>query len=43
MHSQYVRKVPPIIEKHGGRYLARGGKVIPLMGDWNYFALVLIE
>lgn len=43
LYAQYVQKVPPIIEKYGGRYLARGGKVTPLMGDWNPQRIILIE
>jgi uncharacterized protein (DUF1330 family) len=42
MYLQYVQKVPPIIEKHGGRYLARGGAITPLMGDWNPERIILI-
>jgi uncharacterized protein (DUF1330 family) len=43
LYSHYVEKVPAIIEKHGGRYLARGGTVTPLMGDWNPERVILIE
>jgi uncharacterized protein (DUF1330 family) len=43
LYSQYVEKVPALIEKHGGRYLARGEKVKPLMGDWNPERIILIE
>jgi len=43
LYAQYVEKVPAIIEKHGGRYLARGGKVTSLMGGWNPERVILIE
>ncbi len=43
LYSKYVEMVPLIIEKHGGRYLARGGKVTPLLGDWKPERLILIE
>jgi uncharacterized protein (DUF1330 family) len=43
MYLQYVERVPAIIEKHGGRYLARGGEITPLMGDWNPERIILIE
>ncbi len=40
---KYAEKVPEIVKKHGGRYLVRGGKVIPMFGNWNPERLVLIE
>jgi uncharacterized protein (DUF1330 family) len=42
-YAQYVQKVRPIVEKHGGRYLSRGGTIVPLAGDWNPEKIVLIE
>ncbi len=32
-YKEYMRRVPATIEKYGGRYLARGGKVTPLAGN----------
>jgi uncharacterized protein (DUF1330 family) len=43
MYLQYVERVPAIIEQHGDRYLARGGEITPLMGDWNPERIILIE
>lgn len=43
LYAQYVEKVPPIIDKYGGRYLIRGGKVTPLNGGWNAERIILIE
>ena len=42
LYAQYVEKVRRIIEKYGGKYLIRGGKVTPLMGDWNPERMILI-
>ena len=42
-YAQYVEKVRPIVEKHGGRYLARGGKITPVAGDWRPERIILIE
>lgn len=42
-YAQYVEKVRSIVERHGGRYLARGGKVTPIAGDWNPERIILIE
>ena len=42
-YAEYVKRIPPIIEKFGGRYLTRGGKVTPLAGDWNPGRIILLE
>jgi uncharacterized protein (DUF1330 family) len=42
-YAQYVDKVRTIVEKHGGRYLARGGRIAPLAGDWRPERIILIE
>jgi uncharacterized protein (DUF1330 family) len=41
-YVQYVEKVRPMVEKHGGRYLARGGHVTPMAGGWNPERIILI-
>ena len=41
--SLYVEKVDAVLKKYGGRFLARGGKVIPLSGNWNPERVVVIE
>jgi uncharacterized protein (DUF1330 family) len=43
LYSQYVERVPAVVKKHGGRYLARGGQVTPLSGNWNPDRLILLE
>ena len=42
-YAKYIEKVKPIVEKFQGRYLARGGKVTPLFGNWDPERLILIE
>jgi uncharacterized protein (DUF1330 family) len=39
----YIPGVPPIVRKHGGRYLVRGGKWELVEGDWHPDRLVVIE
>ena len=34
-YPEYASRVPQTIERHGGRYLARGGKVEVLEGEWE--------
>ena len=33
--KEYQQAVPAIVEKHGGRYIVRGGDPEVLEGDWN--------
>jgi len=43
MYSVYVEKVRPVVEKHGGRYLSRGGAITPLSENWSPQRIILIE
>ena len=43
MYAEYVEKVPPIIKKFGGRYLARGGKITPLASVWDPERIIILE
>ena len=43
LYSEYVERVPAVVEKYGGRYLARGDRVTPLAGDWNPERIVIIK
>jgi uncharacterized protein (DUF1330 family) len=42
-YAEYVEKVRPMVERHGGRYLVRGGRITPLAGDWNPERVIVIE
>jgi uncharacterized protein (DUF1330 family) len=42
-YERYTQKVAPIVKRHGGHYLARGGKIIPVSGNWNPKRVVVIE
>lgn len=42
-YMEYVQQVPPLVEKFGGKYLARGGKVTVVSGDWNPGRVIIIE
>jgi uncharacterized protein (DUF1330 family) len=39
----YRQQVPSTIEKYGGRYIVRGGKVETLEGDWCPKRFVVLE
>ena len=42
-YSEYIRKVPKTIEKFGGKYLARGGKLAVASGDWKPARIIIVE
>ncbi len=42
-YREYLEKVPPLVAKHGGRYLVRGGEHQILEGDWVPSRLVIVE
>ncbi len=42
-YAEYVRIVPPIVKKFGGRYLARGGKITTIEGTWQPERVILLE
>lgn len=42
-YENYKVLAPPAIRAHGGRYLARGGDVHVLEGDWRPRRLVILE
>ena len=44
LYEEYKLKAKPVIEKHGGQYLARGGNLTILEADlWKPQRLVLIQ
>ena len=43
LFEDYRGKVSATIEKYGGRYVARGGKVETLEGDWQPHRVVILE
>ncbi|MGO3619552.1 DUF1330 domain-containing protein [Pseudomonas helleri] len=42
-YSEYKKLTPEIVEKHGGRFLSRGGEKIMLEGDDETRRVVLVE
>lgn len=42
-YEEFVERVPAVVEKYGGRYLARSAEVSPMVGDWQPEWIVLIE
>ena len=42
-YAEYRRQVLPLVTKHGGRFLVRGGAHETLEGQWRPQRLVIIE
>ena len=42
-YKTYIQRAPTAVETFGGKYLARGGKVEVLEGDWQPNRLVILE
>ena len=42
-YDEYRKQVAATVEKHGGRFVVRGGKVEPLEGGWSPKRLVVLE
>jgi uncharacterized protein (DUF1330 family) len=42
-YEDYRRLVTPTLEAYGGRFIARGGRIEVLEGDWHPNRLVILE
>ena len=42
-YEDYKKLAPPAVAAYGGKYLARGGRVEALEGDWAPTRLVILE
>lgn len=42
-YEEYRKLVPGTLEKFGGRFVVRGGRVEALEGDWRPARLVIVE
>jgi uncharacterized protein (DUF1330 family) len=42
-YAEYVRQVPAVIARQGGKYLVQGGKPRTVFGTWNPSRLIVIE
>ncbi len=43
LYSEYIFEVSDIIEKYGGKYLVRGGRVTELSGGWVPDRFIIVE
>lgn len=42
-YAEYGKLAGPAIQQHGGRFLARGGKLEVLEGSWPHARVVVVE
>ena len=42
-YEGYKKMVPPSLEKFGGRFIVRGGRVHPMEGTWSPKRFVVVE
>ncbi len=42
-YQAYSKQVPATLEKYGGKFIVRGGKVEQLEGDWQPARVVIME
>lgn len=42
-YKKYIEVAPPTIARHGGKYIARGGKTEALEGTWSPKRVVVLE
>ncbi|HPT39066.1 MAG TPA: DUF1330 domain-containing protein [Candidatus Omnitrophota bacterium] len=42
-YGEYIQRVPETIAKFGGKYLARGGQIKVVSGDWNPSRIIIVE
>jgi uncharacterized protein (DUF1330 family) len=42
-YRQYLEQVPDILARYGGRYLARGNRIITLSEAWKPERMILLE
>ena len=42
-YEEYRKRVPAIIQKHGGRFLVRGGAIDSKEGGWQPKRLIVVE
>ncbi|HNX27440.1 MAG TPA: DUF1330 domain-containing protein [Phycisphaerae bacterium] len=43
LYEQYIERVPQTVREFGGRYYARGGKVVTLAGEWRPERIIMVE
>ena len=43
LYAEYAVQIPTLVERYSGRYLVRGGEVVPLTGGWRPERIVLVQ
>ncbi len=43
LYKEYLEKVPPIVKKFGGRYIARSENITAISGNWRPERVIILE
>ena len=43
LYRQFIQQVTPTVERHGGKFVARGGAFETILGDWTPKRLAILE
>ena len=43
LYAEYAGQIPALVERYGGRYLVRGGEVVPVAGGWRPERIILVQ
>ena len=43
VYGQFLQQVSPTVEAHGGKFVARGGAIDVILGDWAPKRIALLE
>jgi uncharacterized protein (DUF1330 family) len=43
LYAEYAEKISIVVEKYGGTFLARGGELFVMAGDWHPNRIILIR
>ena len=43
LYGEFISRVTGTVEAHGGRFVARGGELEVMLGDWNPKRLAILQ
>ena len=43
LYGEFINRVTGTVEAHGGRFVARGGELEAILGDWNPKLLAILQ
>ena len=43
LYGQFLERITPTVESHGGKFVVRGGELEVILGDWTPERLAVLE